>query len=99
MDTHSAKNADTAGVKGYDADKGFSDIKRHIAVDTQGLPPAVAATKANATNPNGALQALNRCKSGLRKVACTPIDSGYASEPFEQGVPRDPGRTRHKADR
>ena len=32
------KNADTAMEKGYDAGKKVSGIKRHIAVDTQGLP-------------------------------------------------------------
>lgn len=32
------KSTDMAGLKGYDADKKTSGIKRHIAVDTQGLP-------------------------------------------------------------
>ena len=36
------KNTDTAGLKGYDAGKKVSGIKRHIAVDAQGLPHAVA---------------------------------------------------------
>ncbi|CAG9933828.1 protein of unknown function [Candidatus Nitrotoga arctica] len=38
------KNTDTAGQKSYDAGKKISGIKRHIAVDTQGLPHAVAVT-------------------------------------------------------
>ena len=38
MDSQSVKNTDTAGHKGYDAGKKVSGIKRHIAVDTQGLP-------------------------------------------------------------
>lgn len=40
------KNTDTAGQKGYDAGKKVSGIKRHIAVDTHGLPHAVAVTTA-----------------------------------------------------
>ena len=32
---------DTAEQKGYDAGKKVSGIKRHIAVDTQGLPHAI----------------------------------------------------------
>ena len=40
------KNTDTAGLKGYDAGKKVSGIKRHIAVDTQGLPHAIAVTTA-----------------------------------------------------
>lgn len=40
------KNTDTAGSKGYDAGKKVSGIKRHIAVDTQGLPHAIEVTTA-----------------------------------------------------
>ena len=46
MDAQSVKNTDTAGQKGYDAGKKVSGIKRHIAVDTQGLPHAIAVTTA-----------------------------------------------------
>ena len=38
IDAQTVKNADTAMEKGYDAGKKVSGIKRHIAVDTQGLP-------------------------------------------------------------
>ena len=38
------KNTDSAGNKGYDAGKKVSGIKRHIAVDTQGLPHAIHIT-------------------------------------------------------
>ena len=34
----SVKNTDSAEAKGYDAGKKVSGIKRHIAVDTEGLP-------------------------------------------------------------
>ena len=86
VDAQSVKNADTAGFKGYDAGKKVSGIKRHIAVDTQGLPHAVAVTTANVTDRKGALQAFKRCKSSLTKVASVLTDSGYTGEPFAQGV-------------
>jgi hypothetical protein len=44
VDAQSVKNTDTAEEKGYDAGKKVSGIKRHIAVDTQGLPHAIAVT-------------------------------------------------------
>ena len=44
------KNTDTAGHKGYDAGKKVSGIKRHIAVDTRGLPHAIHVTTANVTD-------------------------------------------------
>ena len=80
------KNADTASVKGYDAGKKVSGIKRHIAVDTQGLPHAIALTTAEVTDRKGALQALRRCKPALGKVQALLCDSGYTGQPFVQGV-------------
>ena len=80
------KNTDTAGQKGYDAGKKVSGIKRHIAVDTQGLPHAIAVTTAEVTDRKGALQALERSKSSLKQVQSLLCDSGYTGEPFAEGV-------------
>lgn len=80
------KNTDTAGYKGYDAGKKVSGIKRHIAVDTQGLAHAVQVTTAEVTDRKGALQAIGRCKAGLGRVQSVLTDSGYTGKPFAQGV-------------
>ena len=80
------KNADTASVKGYDAGKKVSGIKRHIAVDTLGLPHAVAITTAEVTDRKGALAALKRCKPTLSRVQKLLCDSGYTGQPFAQGI-------------
>ena len=80
------KNADTAGSKGYDAGKKVSGIKRHIGVDTQGLPHAIAVTTAEVTDRKGALQAMQRCKDSLDKVQSVLADNGYVGEPFAQSV-------------
>ena len=68
VDAQSVKNTDTANQKGYDAGKKVSGIKRHIAVDTQGLPHAIAVTTAEVTDRKGALQAMDRCKPNLGRV-------------------------------
>jgi transposase len=86
VDAQSVKNTDTAGSKGYDAGKKVTGIKRHIAVDTQGLPHAVAVTTAEVTDRKGALQALQRCKAGLQRVQSVLADSGYVGQPFAQSV-------------
>ena len=86
IDAQSVKNTDTAGLKGYDAGKKVSGIKRHIAVDTQGLPHAVAVTTAEVTDRKGALQALKRCKLSLGRVQSLLCDSSYTGKPFAQGV-------------
>lgn len=80
------KNTDTAGQRGYDAGKKVSGIKRHIAVDTQGLPHAIAVTTAEVTDRKGALQALARCKPNLGQVQCLLCDGGYTGAPFAEGV-------------
>ena len=86
MDAQSVKNADTASVKGYDAGKKVSGIKRHIAVDTLGLPHTVAITTAEVTDRKGALAALKRCKPTLSRVQKLLCDSGYTGQPFAQGI-------------
>ena len=53
IDAQSVKNTDTAKHKGYDARKKVSGIKRHIAVDSQGLPHAICITTANITDREG----------------------------------------------
>ena len=80
------KNTDTAGCKGYDAGKKVSGIKRHIGVDTQGLPHAIAVTTAEVTDRKGALQAIKRCQFDLARVQSVLADSGYVGQPFAQGV-------------
>ena len=86
VDAQSVKNTDTAGRKGYDAGKKVSGIKRHIAVDTQGLPHAMAVTTAEVTDRKGALDALECSTSDLTQVTGVLCDSGYTGAPFAQGV-------------
>ena len=86
MDAQSVKNTDTATLKGYDAGKKVSGIKRHIAVDTQGFVHAVSISTADLTDRKGALEALKRCKSGLSRVQSLLADRGYTGQPFEKDV-------------
>ncbi len=86
VDAQSVKNTDSAEHKGYDAGKKISGIKRHLAVDTQGLPHAIAVTTADVTDRNGALLAMDRCKAGLGQVQSVLADSGYVGQPFAEAV-------------
>lgn len=76
------KNCDTAEKKGYDAGKKISGIKRHIAVDTNGLPHAIGVTTADVTDRNGALQMFTLNKASLIDVRNVMADGGYAGENF-----------------
>ena len=86
VNAQSVKNADTARKKAYDAGKKVSGIKRHIAVDTQGLPNAIWVTTAEVTDLAGALAMLDRHKSALTKFTTILADGGYTDAPFADGV-------------
>ena len=86
VDAQSVKNTDSAEQKGCDAGKKVSGIRRHIAVDTQGLPHAIAVTTAEVTDRNGALAAIDRCKPNLERVESLLVNGGYTGEPFADGV-------------
>ena len=80
------KNTDTAKEKGYDVGKKVSGIKRHIAVDTQGLPHAIAITTANVTDRAGATAMLKQNKQNLSRVKNTLVDGGYSGDSFATEV-------------
>ena len=86
VDAQSVKNTDTAENKGYDAGKKISGIKRHIGVDTNGLPHALHVTTAEVTDRNGALEAFRLGKEHLTKVVNVLADGGYTGQPFSTGV-------------
>jgi len=87
------KNTDSADQKGYDAGKKVSGIKRHLAVDTQGLPHAIAVTTAEVTDRKGALQAMDRCAANLTQVKSVWVDGGYTGQPFAEAVKEKLGAT------
>ena len=86
IDAQSVKNTDTAMEKGYDAGKKVSGIKRHIAVDTQGLPHALAVTTADVTDRKGCLVALERDRDNLGAVQKILADGGYTGQAFASSV-------------
>lgn len=86
VDAQSVKNTDTAENKGYDGGKKISGIKRHIAVDTQGLPHAIHITTANITDREGALETFLLHQANLSEVKNVLADGGYTGEKFAEGV-------------
>ncbi len=86
VDSQSVPNADTAEEKGYDAGKKISGIKRHIAVDTQGLPHVIHVTTANVTDRQGAMEAFQYSGDRLERVVNVLVDGGYSGEYFAKSV-------------
>lgn len=64
----------------------MSGIKRHIVVDTQGFPHAIAVTTANVTDRAGALLAFSQHAKAFSEVLSVLADGGYAREPFAAGA-------------
>lgn len=88
VDAQSVGNTDTAKRKGYDAGKKVSGIKRHIGVDSQGLPHFIAVTTANVTDRQGALGGMKNHRHVLDSVQTVLADGGYTGKPFAQEVSR-----------
>lgn len=80
------KNTDTAKEKGYDAGKKVSGIKRHIAVNTNGMPHAIHVTTANVTDRAGAIAMAERYKGSLSAVTNLLVDAGYTGEKFAKSI-------------
>jgi len=87
------KNTDTAEEKGYDGGKKVSGIKRHIAVDTQGLPHGIQITTANVTDRDGAILMLTKEQDQLARVSNVLVDGGYTGQPFADQVKEILGAT------
>jgi transposase len=66
--------------------KKISGIKLHLAVDTGGLPHAMKATTADATDRDGALGALRTYAPNLTRVVKVLCDGGYSGEKFADAV-------------
>ena len=64
----------------------MSGIKRHIAVDTNGLIHAIDVTTANITDREGAIQMCKRHKKTLKKVTNILCDGGYTGPSFAQSI-------------
>ena len=86
VDSQSVKNTDSAENKGYDSGKKVSGIKRHIAVDTQGLPHAIHVTTADVTDRAGALAMFDQRRADLNRVQNVMVDGGYTGKPFAAEV-------------
>ena len=86
VDAQSVKNTDTAHTKGYDAGKKVSGIKRHIGVDTNGLPHAITITAANVTDRAGALEMIKKNKPNMALVKKVLTDGSYTGEKFSDAV-------------
>ena len=91
MDGQSVKTTERGGVRGFDAHKRIKGRKRHILVDTLGLPIAVRVEPANISDRRAAsllLGGLSPLFPGIRTVVA---DAGHESRKLAREIGRDAG--------
>ena len=93
VDAQSEKSTASADHKDYDASQKVSGIKRHIAVDNQGLPRAIAVATGDETDRKRTLWAIDRCAANLKQVKNVLAGGGYTGKPFIQAAQEKLGAT------
>jgi transposase len=83
IDSQSARNADAAEKRGYDAGKTSGG---HIAADVGGLPHAVYVTATDVTDRNGAVEMIKINRDNLSEVRRFLCDGGYSGKNFADSV-------------
>jgi len=86
IDSQSVQNTESAEERGNDPHKKKVGIKRHIGVDTEGLPHALYVTTANVNDRVGAIELIEWNFANLTKVKKFLFDGGYDGAPFAAAV-------------
>ncbi|MGW7314722.1 IS5 family transposase [Streptomyces sp. NPDC054865] len=82
IDSQSVKAAETVSksTRGYDAGKKINGRKRHIAVDTRGMPVMIMVTPADMTDRDAAREMLFRLRLTHPQITQVWADSAYAGQ-------------------
>ncbi|MER5275649.1 IS5 family transposase [Streptomyces sp. NPDC002809] len=82
IDSQSVRAAETVGrdSRGYDAGKRINGRKRHLVVDTRGLPLLVMVTPASLTDRDAAKELLFRLRLMHPEITIVWADSAYAGK-------------------
>ncbi|MGN1411505.1 MAG: IS5 family transposase [Oscillospiraceae bacterium] len=86
IDSQSIKNINIPEEKGYDGNKKILGIKRHIIVDTMGLPHAIMITTANTGDRDGAIKMVMSNLENLSNVKKFLVDGGYIGDKFSDTI-------------
>lgn len=86
VNAQSMKMTGAACQSGYDAEKNVRGIKRHLAVDSEGLPQAIEVTTAAVNDCSGALLMFLLHQETLAEVTKVLVDGVYAGTRFERLV-------------
>jgi len=80
LDSQSTPCSQVPGVRGYDKGKNVKGRKRHLLVDTQGLPLELVVTPADVSDSAGVRlvwQRLGKRRGAAKKLRRVWVDAGY----------------------